>query len=133
MSLPKHKVEDFFTESPISVHADDEVDRAQEIMSSKGIRHLPVTDDGKLVGVLSDRDIKTALGFKGASTKRLKCGDICSNDVYVTHRESPLEVVARELADKHYGSAVVTEKDEIVGIFTTTDACRALATVLTVG
>lgn len=133
MSLPKHKVEDFYTASPISVHADDDVHRAQELMSTNGIRHLPVTDGGELIGVLSDRDIKTALGFKGASTKRLHCGDVCSNEVYVTHRDSPLELVARELADKHYGSAIVTEKDEIVGIFTTTDACRALADVLTNG
>ncbi len=131
MSLPKYKVEDFYTESPISVHADDTVDRAQELMTANGIRHLPVTRDGKLAGVLSDRDIKTALGFKGASTKRLRCGEICSNEAYVTHRASPLHLVAQELATKHYGSAVVTENDEIVGIFTTTDACRALASVLT--
>lgn len=40
-------------------------------------------------------------------------------------------MVANELATKHYGSAIVTENDEVVGIFTTTDACKALAEVLT--
>lgn len=133
MSLPKHTVEDFYTESPFVVDADDNVDRAQKLMSSKGIRHLPVMSDGKLLGVLSDRDIKTAMGFKGANSKRLRCGDLCSESVYVTHRDSPLAAVANELATKHYGSAVVTERDEVVGIFTTTDACRALSSVLTNG
>jgi acetoin utilization protein AcuB len=133
MSLPKHTVQDFYTQSPYTVDGDDNVDRAQELMTSKGIRHLPVTSDGKLVGVLSDRDIKTALTFKGASSKRLRCADLCTEHVYVTHRDSPLAAVAGELASKHYGSAVVTEKDEVVGIFTTTDACRALSEVLTNG
>lgn len=133
MSLPKHTVQDFYTESPSVVDGDDSVDRAQELMSSKGIRHLPVTSDGKLVGVLSDRDIKTAMAFKGANSKRLRCADLCTESVYVTHRDSPLAAVAGELASKHYGSAVVTENDEVVGIFTTTDACRALASVLTKG
>ncbi len=130
MSLPKYTVSDFYTESPHTVDADDVLDRAQELMSRFGIRHLPVTSGGKLSGVLSDRDIKTALGFKGASAKRLRCSDVCSDDAYVTHPDSPLELVAGELATKHYGSAVVTEGDAVVGIFTTTDACRALAQVL---
>ncbi len=121
---------DCYAEGPHTDDADDVLDRAQELMSRFGIRHLPVTSGGKLSGVLSDRDIKTALGFKGASAKRLRCSDVCSDDAYVTHPDSPLELVAGELATKHYGSAVVTEGDAVVGIFTTTDACRALAQVL---
>lgn len=130
MSLPKHKIEDFFTETVVSIDTDDGVDRAQELMTKHGIRHLPVLDAGKLKGVLSDRDIKASLAFKGANTKKMRAGEICSEHVYVTHRDSSLQLVAKELASKHYGSAVVTENDEVIGIFTTTDACRALSEVL---
>ena len=133
MTLKKHVVDDYFTASPYTVQADDDVQRAQELMSQHGIRHLPVMDHGELGGVLSDRDIKAALALKGASTKRLRCADIASEGAYVTHPGSALELVAREMAEKHYGSAVVTDKGEVVGIFTTTDACRALADVLTGG
>lgn len=44
MTLPKYKVQDFFTESPYTVDGDDGVDRAQELMTKHGIRHLPVTE-----------------------------------------------------------------------------------------
>lgn len=131
MTLPKKTIEDYYTASPVTVRASDDLDRAQELMTDKGIRHLPVLDGGELVGVLSDRDIKAALAIKGATTKRISCGDIATEGTYVTRPGSPLQVVAREMAEKHYGSAVVTENDEVVGIFTTTDACRALADVLT--
>ena len=66
-----------------------------------------------------------ALALRGADPKKMTAGDIASTDVYTTHPESPLARVASEMADKHYGSCVVTQKNEVVGILTSVDLARA--------
>jgi CBS-domain-containing membrane protein len=45
------------TPFPWHVHLDDHLGHAREVMRERGIRHLPVTDDGELVGIVTDRDI----------------------------------------------------------------------------
>ena len=131
MSLRKIKVEEFMTAQAHTIRAGESLDKAQEHMSRFGVRHLPVLDGGKLRGILSDRDIKTAMTFKGANLKQMTVEDACTQEAYVTHPDSLLQKVAIEMAERRYGSAVVTDEDDkVVGIFTTTDACRALGTVL---
>ncbi len=133
MSLPHYSVRDVMTPSAITVAAADNLHDAQEVMSRNGIRHLPVLDGANLVGVLSDRDIAVALSFKGNNPKNTTAAEVAARDIYVTHPASPLAEVAAEMADKRYGSAVVTDGGDVVGIFTTTDACRALGQILTPG
>jgi CBS domain-containing protein len=48
----------------------------------------------------------------------------------VVSASTPVATVARTMAENHIGSAIVTKNDKLVGIFTVTDACRALAEVL---
>jgi CBS domain-containing protein len=48
----------------------------------------------------------------------------------VVPASTPVAIVARTMADNHIGSAIVTKNNKLVGIFTVTDACRALAEVL---
>ncbi len=131
MSLPHLTIDSFCTEQVATIDANDSVHNAQELMVRHGIRHLPVTEQNKCVGVLSDRDIHAALAVKGAHAKTMDARDICSPHAYVTHPGSPLEAVAKEMAEKKFGSAVVTDdKGKVLGIFTSTDAMRTLARVL---
>lgn len=130
MTYPKHIIDSYMTPGAHTIRADAPVSLAQDMLQRFGIRHLPVLHGGKLVGVLSDRDIKTALAWKGANPKNITAEDVCSQEVYVTKPHALLHDVAREMAEKRYGCAVVMESDEVIGIFTTTDACRALADIL---
>lgn len=131
MSLPHLTIDSFCTEQVATIDANDSIHNAQELMARHGIRHLPVTEQDKCVGVLSDRDIHAALAVKGANPRTMDARDIYSPDAYVTHPGSPLEAVAKEMADKKFGSAVVTDnRGKVLGIFTSTDAMRALARVL---
>lgn len=131
MSIPQLKIDAFCTEQVATVDTGASVHAAQEIMTRHGIRHLPVTKDDKCVGVISDRDIHAAMAVKGANAKTLQIDDIYSKHAYVAHPGSALELVAKEMAEKKYGSAVVTdESGKVVGIFTSTDAMRALSRIL---
>jgi acetoin utilization protein AcuB len=96
------------------------------------IRHLPVTAQRQIVGMVSDRDIKLVLGpdFAYPPEKELTVRDVCVEDPYIVTASTPVAVVADTMAKRHIGSAVVTKKQALVGIFTSTDACRALARLL---
>ena len=130
MSKLKKTVADYMTPSPHAVHLQDRLTSAREKMTKVGARHLPVIEDGKVVGVLSDRDLQVALGFKHGNPKSLTVEDVYCADAYVTTPDANLSRVAMHMAEAKIGSAVVVEGDSLVGIFTTTDACRALHDVL---
>ncbi len=120
------------TPFPYSVAADASVDEASAFMREHHIRHLPVTDNGQLVGVVSDRDIKLMLGpdFAYPDSKELKVRDAMVRDAYVVDLDSRLDLVLSHMAEHHLGSAVVTRKGRLAGVFTATDACRNFAEFL---
>ena len=102
------------------------------MMREHHFRHLPVTDAGAIVGVLTDRDIKLVLGpdFDYPNEKQLTVRDAYVERPCVVPASTPVASVARTMAENRIGSALVTKHDKLVGIFTVTDACRALAEVL---
>jgi acetoin utilization protein AcuB len=122
----------YMTPFPYSVEADAPLGEAHAFMRERRIRHLPVTDRGQLAGVLTDRDIKLALGpdLGSPPERELAVRDVFQSESYVVDAATPLLTVAATMAERHVGSALVTRNDKLVGIFTTTDACRALARVL---
>ncbi|MCP4502197.1 MAG: CBS domain-containing protein [Deltaproteobacteria bacterium] len=131
MSKFHFTIADHMTAHPHGVNLKENLQKAHEIMTKDGFRHLPVIDEGKVVGILSERDIQVAKGFKHSSLKNMEVEDIYEDSVYITHPDANLKHVAATMADKRIGSAVVVDdKDALVGIFTTTDACRILNEVL---
>jgi len=124
-------VESVMTSLVLSVEIDERVRAAEDIMIDHEIRHLPVTDSGMLVGVLSDRDIAFLSSAVEADLKQLLLvRDVCSLDVYSVERDEPLDRVLSEMSDRHIGSAIVTDGGKVVGVFTATDACRHFAEYL---
>jgi acetoin utilization protein AcuB len=128
--LPKLK--SVMTPFPHSVDADAPLDAAVEFMRSHKIRHLPVTTKGVLTSVVSDRDIKLVLGpdFAYPSGRELKVRDAMVKDCYIVDLATPLAAVLRHMASQRIGSAVVTRRGKLAGVFTANDACRAFADYL---
>jgi CBS domain-containing protein len=62
--------------------------------------------------------------------RELKVRDAYVEKACIVPASTPVSKVARLMADNRIGSAIVTKHDKLVGIFTVTDACRALAEVL---
>jgi acetoin utilization protein AcuB len=101
---------------------------ARTLMVRHEVRHLPVKDGDKLVGVLTDRDLKRALDPDlGLPPKdELFVRDVFVPDAYTVDTSEPLDRVLEEMANRHMGSVLVTTHGRLAGIFTTTDACRLL-------
>jgi len=124
-------VESVMSSSVLFVELDASVREAEDIMTDHEVRHLPVTDKEMLVGVLSDRDIAFMSNAGEADLRdHLYVRDVCSLDIYSVERDEPLDRVLSEMADRHIGSAIVTDGGKLAGVFTATDACRCFAEFL---
>jgi len=122
----------FMTPFPHSIDVDAPLEDAHKLMREHRIRHLPVMSDGEIVGVLTDRDIKLVLGpdFGSPDEWELRVRDAYVERPCVVPASTPVAKVARVMAQNHIGSAIVTKHGKLVGIFTVTDACRALAEII---
>jgi CBS domain-containing protein len=127
-------IESVMTPFAFSVEIGESIRVAEDMMTDHEIRHLAVTDAGTLVGVVSDRDIAfTANSAEPDLRDRLRVRDVCSLDVYSVGLGERLDRVLSEMAERHIGSAIITDGGKVVGVFTATDACRSFAEFLRAG
>ncbi len=123
-------LKDYTTENPITVTEDTAIDELMMLMEGAGVRHLPVVGQGKVVGIISDRDIRLFSGLSDAEKYQVNAGDIMSPNPLTLSCTTPLEEVALIMSEKKVGSVIVVEDDQLYGIFTATDALNALVEVI---
>ena len=102
---------------------------ALALMDKHGVRHLPVLDEGQLVGLLSHRDLERSRAFLDSSPGVVgpNVGALCSRALLCVELDEALDTVATKMADHKLGSALVLDGEELVGIVTTIDMCRCVA------
>jgi acetoin utilization protein AcuB len=122
----------FMTPFPHSIDVDAPLEDAHKLMREHRFRHVPVMSGGEIVGVLTDRDIKLVLGpdFGSPDERELRVRDAYVERPCVVPASTPVAKVARVMAQNRIGSAIVTKHGKLVGIFTVTDACRAVAEII---
>lgn len=116
------------TPFPHSIEKSASLLEAKEMMQSYNIHHLPVTEDGSLVSVITNRDIK--LGESRPESLTLTVADVVEDEVYIVDLNARLDYVLFEMGEKRLGSAIVLRGDKLVGIFTVSDACRTFGEFL---
>ena len=123
-------VGDFMTHSPHSIGRKQTLATALALMRRFDVRHLPVLDGGRIVGLLSQRDVLFVETLRDVDASAVSVDEAMSPDVYTVAPETPLVDVVAEMADHKYGCAVVLDGATVAGIFTTVDAMRALVAAL---
>lgn len=118
------------TTSPHTIGADQTLSKAHAMMREHSIRHLPVLTGGKLVGVLTDRDLRLVESLKDVDPAKLMVEEAMTSDVFVVEPDMSLDEVVGTMGSKKIGSVVVMQNQKVVGIFTTVDVCRAFAEML---
>lgn len=101
---------------------------ASEFMIKNNIRHLPVVKLGKVIGIVSERDLKQAEILSDAM--QVFVSDIMTPNPYCVKVGTPLSEVAHQMAKHKYGCTVVLNGTTVVGIFTSTDGMRVLSELL---
>ena len=128
------RVGDIMSVCPVTIAPSTSVHEAQALMQQRKIRHLPVLQDGRLVGMISDRDIRLALPSPATSLyvweirhllDKLTVSEVMTYFVMTTAPDCPVtEAVGRLLGHK-VGALPVIEDRRVVGILTRTDILRA--------
>lgn len=124
------RVDKYMTASPHTIGIDQPLSHAHALMSKHKIRHLPVLKAGKLVGVLTDRDLHLVETLKDVEPDKVAVEDAMTVNPYSVAPDAPLDQVAAEMAEHKYGCAVVLDHGHVVGVVTTVDLARVLAEVL---
>lgn len=96
---------------------------ARRLLRRSRIRHLPVLDQGLLVGIVSDRDLARA------SSDLTPLRDLMTPTVFVAAPSTPLRQVARRFRERHFGAMPVMQGREIVGIVSVVDVLAALGEI----
>jgi acetoin utilization protein AcuB len=130
MSKAIPHVDKYMTPSPYSVGQEQALAQAHRLMRDHQIRHLPVLHGGKLVGMLSDRDLHLIETLRDVDPEKVTVEEAMSTIVYTVSPKAALDEVVREMAHHKYGSAVIEDNGKVVGVFTTVDAMRAFADLL---
>ncbi len=130
MSKPIPSIQKYMTTAPHSIGVDQPMSRAHSMMREHHIRHLPVLSGGRLMGVVSERDLHVMETIAGVDPKPVGVNEAMSTVVYAVPPDAPLDEVALEMAEHRYGCVVVMDHEKVVGIFTTVDLARALAELL---
>jgi len=110
---------------------------AISLMQKKNIRHLPIVDNGKIVGLLSDRDIRRAIHIEVEDLLSLKLvhdsidpnlltSDVMSWPVYVADKKCSLLDITNFFLEKKVSSILLSENDVVYGIVTTYDMLQLL-------
>lgn len=107
------------TSGPTTIEAGDSGEEAAGVMRAKGLRHLPVLEDGKLVGMLSDRDLRKSRG-RGQLELSL-VSELMSARPETVQVDRPLSTVAALLYDERISAVPVMEGSELRGIASLVD------------
>ena len=118
------------TPFPWSVALDAAAAEARALMTEQSVRHLPVTADGELVGIITDRDLKAAQAAHGGEAGDLSVRDVYLSEVFVVDIDTRLADTLLEMAQRHIGSVLITRKGKLAGVLTGSDACRAFGDYL---
>jgi acetoin utilization protein AcuB len=129
-SMVNPTIERFMTKTPHTIGHRQTLAAAHRLMNDHGIRHLPVLDSGKLVGILSQHDLHLIETLRDVKPEEVEVNEAMTPTPFTVSARASLRKVASEMAAHKYGSAVVMEKDRVVGVFTTIDALRALCALL---
>jgi CBS domain-containing protein len=127
------KVRDIMTRDVATLDLNDELSLADDIMKLGRIRHVPVVDEGRLVGIMSQKDLfkaslASAMGFGEKAIrefmKTVAVKEVMVDEVITISPEASIEEVGRVMLEKKIGCLPVIEEGGLVGFVTETDILR---------
>lgn len=114
------------TRHPETIHSDDTLAKAKEMMEVGGFRRLPVVKDGEIVGMLTERNLRDHSGYLGST----KVNVAMSAPVVSVGPNSTVQEATRLMLRHKVGGLPVVDRGKLVGIVTTIDMLRAFLEVV---
>lgn len=130
------KVRDLMVTDVTTVGRNDTLTLADDLMTSKRIRHLPVLENGRLVGIVTQRDLfhaglSTAMGFGQKAQKEflvtVPVKEVMNNEVVTIGPDEDVKVAARKMLESKIGCLPVVEDGKLLGLLSESDLLRVVA------
>jgi len=119
-------VRDRMTKTPVTIEPDDFLNTALKRMKTGGFHRLPVIANGKLVGIVTERDLRAHRGY----LEHTKVNGIMTENPLTIDGASTLEEAAQIMLQRQIGGLPVIEDGKLLGIITATDVLRAFLEVM---
>lgn len=133
------RVRDVMTKDPVTVGPEEPIGTALERMRLGRFRHLPVVEGNRLVGIITDRDLRLATNsplvlrekwYSDFILESIKVKSCMTSDPITVTPDTPLLDAALILRERRFGSLPVVEDGKLVGILTETDLLETLIRLL---
>ena len=116
----------------VTMETTEPVRKAKMLLDAHGFRHLPVVDNGAIVGIVSDRDINRAMAISESmkalldvdTGSTLNLGEIMVKNITSVCKDDKLKTAAQIMLDKKISCLPVLEGDVLVGLLTETDIMK---------
>ena len=124
-------VKDSMTREVVTLSPQATAGEALALCRERRIRHLPVLEEGHLVGIVSDRDLRSATPALGDPARaealgKILVSEVMAREVATARPEDPIEEAANAMREKRIGCLPVLEEDALVGVVTSSDVMEAL-------
>jgi acetoin utilization protein AcuB len=123
-------VRQYMTPAPHTIGRTRSLAAARQMMLDHGVRHLPVLDGGRIAGLLSERDLFLVESLPGVDPAAVRVEEAMVENVFTVEPDAPIGEVVETMIERKLGSAVVSEGERVVGVFTTIDALQAFHELL---
>ncbi|MBS1122681.1 MAG: hypothetical protein H6Q90_4909 [Deltaproteobacteria bacterium] len=123
-------ISDHMTRQPWTIRRNALLSEAHTLMRQHQIRHLPVLEEGKLVGIVTQGDLHLIETLPDSDPDEVIVEDAMTEQVFVASPDDDLADIVEQMGQHKYGSVVVTSAKGIEGIFTVVDAMAVLARLL---
>jgi acetoin utilization protein AcuB len=129
------QVKDSMAREVTTLSPGDTAANALALCRERRIRHLPVLEDGRLVGIVSDRDLRSATPAFGdparsAALSEVRVGDVMAREVVTADPDDPIDEAANTMRERRINCLPVLEGGELVGIVTSSDVMESLVYLL---
>ena len=124
-------IEQLMTPNPICIRPEQTLAEAHRLMRSHGVRHLPVVGEGRVLGVVTQGDLRLLESVTDVQTDKVAVSEAMVERPYMVWRDTPVAQVLGEMVSRHIRSALVVDqaslaRGRVAGIFTAVDAMKAL-------
>jgi acetoin utilization protein AcuB len=128
-------MQDWMKQKVLTLGPEASAFEALRLCRERRIRHIPVVKDERLVGIISDRDLRDASPPLGdpervSTMKEILLEEVMTREVITTHPEDTIVHAAREMYERKIESLPVVDEEKLLGIVTSSEVMRALIAVI---
>jgi CBS domain-containing protein len=118
------QVKNVMTQNPTSCDPTATAVEAAKVMASEDVGSVPVVKGGRLVGIVTDRDLVVRVLAEGRAPSSTTVGEIASSDLETVSPDDDLDMALRKMASSKVRRLPVVEGDQLVGIVAQADVAR---------